>query len=189
MDWISKKFIRGPENEAYGTPSVRAEAFKNFVADKGSTLEGILGSDGVNTLRAISNDLSRNARSYTEAKLPGGPGTAQDLTGAQALNVPNTLIGHFAQQATKGAAAIAAWTHMGLVADAAAVVGRAMASNNIQAVNDLATRMVLDPQFAAQAFAKIPPKSSPTAQMAWAQRLARGLTASTLTALQPHPAR
>lgn len=184
MDWIKKKFLRGPENEDYGSQSIRAEAYKNFVSDKGKILEGIFGPDGVDTLRNVSNDLTRNARSYTEAKLPAGPGTAQDIMGATGLNQPTTLMGHALNNATKGAPAFALLEKLPIAGPIMVGLAKAMAENNIKHVGDLATQAVLNPSLAAAYFAKIPPQSSPVAQQAWAQRVANALTISTLSAIR-----
>lgn len=72
---IQKRFL----TESSGTPAIRPQQFQDYIRQNRQSLTNVLGADRMALLDRLSSSLQQT--NPMRGKMPGGPGTAQDLTG------------------------------------------------------------------------------------------------------------
>jgi hypothetical protein len=160
VDHIMGKTMSTAESGTTGERLIKADALQKFIQNNREALSKVFTPDELKTWDNISADLRRSNRSIVSSKIPGSPGTAQDLAGKlKDLGKKSAEVGPFSLGAmlshtvgAKGAAAIAFGKY---------VAGK-MLESGINNRNDLLRRMHLDPEFAAEMLRKYP--ESETAQ-------------------------
>jgi hypothetical protein len=94
-DYISQRFIGNTEAGTSGVGTMRSDQLQEFVKRNGAALSWVMGSDRVDTLRAIAADLQRSNRSLASSKIPGQSNSAQDLAGLRGkLSMLSQYVGH-----------------------------------------------------------------------------------------------
>lgn len=158
-DHIVSKYLGNTEAGTSGVDQIRSDQFQSFAKKSGGALAQVFTPHEVANIQAIGADLHRANRSVTAVKLPGSPGTAQDLVGVakhggaggfignRVVDLLGILIGHH--------------LHIGGGIGESIGLGAAEAVNalrqaGISRVDQLVTRAMIDPNVARVLLSKVP---------------------------------
>ena len=154
-DWIGREFVSNTEVGTTGGRIIRADKFKEFVKDKRDALEIILGKDRVGLLNRIADDLTRSDRSISATKMPGGPGTAQDIAALDSLRANKAA--DFVDMLSTGALLSTPGTGAaGLASTGAGKIVSGMLRRRAMGTERALAELVLNPELARQALLGIP---------------------------------
>lgn len=172
-DHIARRFITTTEAATSGDPLIAAASFQKFVRDNETALRTVLTSDQVKTLKAIADDLFRANRSITGVKIPGSPGTAQDVTAqfrAKGRSILSEIVGEVVAAGAGGAAA-------GLPGALAGSLGARVLSglrrNRMESVDAIVREALLNPELASRLLADLPPRPDTGTALSLANQLRR----------------
>jgi hypothetical protein len=153
-DHIANRLIGNTEVAASGRTGIRADAFQTFLRQKRQALAQVFTPEEIGRLDAIAADIQRAKRSENAIKLPGGPGTAQDLLAAQRGAQPRFL--RITLDLLAGATGMShGGPYVGAMAGVAADSVQALRDIGVARVQDLVTRAMLDPDVARALMARV----------------------------------
>jgi len=135
-----------------GIPVLKNDAFQKFVKQNMASLSTVFNGQELKAMTDVAADLQQANRSVTAARIPGGSNTAQDTAMIRKGNM--SVLERILWEAA-GATAGAATAHP-VVGFLAGTVGAALKATRMARVQDLVTELMLDPQKAAAAIAKVP---------------------------------
>lgn len=175
-DFINSKFISNTEAGTSGANLVKSDAFQTFMNQSRGALAKVFKPDEIASMDAIAADLHRANRSVTAVKLPGSPGSAQDLTavakGSHGKQEPllreiveGAVTGHIAHGPV-GAAA-------GAVLALGKHVAGAMRAAGYTKIDDLVRDALLNPDLAKTLLMKAPVRAGQGSDIALTQQLRR----------------
>lgn len=175
-DFINSRFISNTEAGTSGSNLVKSDAFQTFMRQSRGALSTVFKPDEIASMDAIAADLHRANRSVTAVKLPGSPGTAQDLTavakGAHGKQEP--LLREIVEGAVTGHVGLGP---IGAIAGGAAAVGKhiagAMRAAGYAKVDDLVKDALLNPSLAKALLMKAPMRAERGSDISLAQQLRR----------------
>jgi hypothetical protein len=145
-DWITTKLVSNTSAGLSDVNILRADQFQTFIKNNVAVLKEFGFTDQqINTMRAISADMSRSKKSIDATKLPGGSNTAQDLYAMKRFGLKSE--GGSALLNTAGA--IAGWLEAGKLGAVAGFFTTKIAGkfrkDGIKSVQDLIVEAMVDP--------------------------------------------
>jgi hypothetical protein len=165
-DFISKQFISNTEAGTSGANLLKSDAFQTFMKEKRAALSRIFSDEELKSMDAVAEHLHRVNRSVTAVKLPGSPGTAQELSAvAASARKPEGSILH--AMLAGGGLGFETFGHPGAVVGALGGVAKHFISSaraeGYSKVDQLVRDALLDPKLAAYLMKKasVAPKRLP----------------------------
>lgn len=175
-DHITSKFISNTEAGTSGANLVKSDAFQTFMRTSRPALAKVFSPKELDAMNAIAQDLHRANRTVTAVKIPGSPGTAQDVTAVRrAEHAPEgsllnaLLVGAGAGYELHGIHGAAIGAATGL---AKHVIGAARSAGYTK-VEELIRDAMLDPDMARTLMMKAPVVAKQGGQPALTQKLMR----------------
>lgn len=193
---INSKFISNTEAGASGSNLVKSDPFQTFMRQKSSTLAKVFSPEEIEGMNRMASALHSINRSVTAVKLPGGPGTAQDLTavGKNERAKPEPLFRQVAEGAVGGHVIGSAAGPVAAIAGGAAGAGAAIGKHVLggmreagyRKADELVVDALRDPEKMKALLAKVPMRSDRGSDMSLKQQLRRLSVFSSANQLAPH---
>lgn len=156
---------------------IKGDVFQTWWNKRADALAQVFSPAQLKTMEAVAADLDRSARSF-RTKLPGGPGTAQDVTGV-AQHAAASGEGH--SDSLLNYAVIIGMEHAtgssgtGLVGAVGVGIARAMRATGLRTVDGLVTEAMLNPALARVLLTKATQGNAAFAGQVMRQQLGRRL--------------
>ncbi|ACI52191.1 hypothetical protein Gdia_2446 [Gluconacetobacter diazotrophicus PA1 5] len=166
VDWMLEKARSTSESGTTGEKEIAGGAFQRALNNPKvrRALEQVLTPAQVRVMDAVGKDIERAARSVNATKVPGSPGTAADLHAMGTSDGVSLLLeAGLAEKAAEGlghAAHLPGVAHVvPIIGPAAALWLKAKRAAGYAQIDQLATQMVLNPEFGRAMLQKAVPNS------------------------------
>lgn len=159
-----------------GVRGLKIDRFQRFVDDNRLSLSKLFSPDQLTTMQAVANDLARSNRSITGVKMPGASNSAQDIS-KMMEGGKRTLLQAFIMD--KGLSVAGHAVGHPWLGHVAGLVGGVLRMAQMANAKDAITELMLDPNKARAALARIPVSAPSAAGANFAARM-RSLTANEL---------
>jgi hypothetical protein len=165
-DYISRNFIGNTEAGTSGVAGLKSDAFQTFLKRNRAALAQVFSPDQIAAMDAVAADLQRSNRSIVGNKIPGSPGTAQDLLSQNRLSVLKRYLGQGALTAAGGLGGYLIGGIRGAIEGAGATAVAREALNRLRAAgieqtDQLLTEALLHPELARTLLMKATPANRP----------------------------
>lgn len=172
VDHMESKLISNTEAATSSKNLIKSDAFQSFLGKNDAALRQVFSDDELNSMRAVAQDLKRANRSIVSTKLPGTPGTAQDITAVRQNDLKQSLLSKLFTYAATGAAGFAGSGFYGALAGTVGShVLLGMRETGIKTVEDLIQKAMLDPDLARTLLMKAPRKVGTGSEVTLANKL------------------
>ncbi|WIJ26602.1 hypothetical protein [Devosia sp. RR2S18] len=188
VDHVMTKFISNTEAGTSQQNLIRADQFQTFVKTNKPALKAAGFADNdLSMLEGVAESIHQANRSIASIKVPGSPGTAQDLLKAKFADKIPSLLGRAVVSGTAGAGMVSFFlgNFIGTGAAVGAILLNAARQAGLDSVDDLVADALLNPERARVLMLKAKPEQMPKVGLNLAQMYRRAALATASSLHEP----